>query len=334
MDKGVFKITINGKDKTSVWSDRIESITVVDNSGLDSDTVEIVLDDRDQLIIEPSIDAEMQLWLGTTQNNKPALAWVGLYIIDETETDDKDGTISIHGKAADMINGLKAPRSESYDDITLGNLLTVIADRHDYQPVIPEELADKHYTHIDQRSQSDIDLLTVKAHELGAICKPTGKRLCILLEDASQSIKANDGTGTQLPVLPLNARLEGTFVNARTVGKNKYGAVKAYWQGADDSKKRGVSVGGGDPVYEMSEIYTEHQKAVDAINAKWAHLKRGGKEITIERELDVTYGAERTINLFNHRQTGKYIIKSATHVLGGRFSTTTLTCALPVTKTK
>ncbi|ODS22890.1 hypothetical protein AB835_11605 [Candidatus Endobugula sertula] len=231
-----------------------------------------------------------------------------------------------------MMGGLKAPRNASYDNITLSDLLTTIADRHGYQPVIANELASKYYVHVDQRSQSDIDLLTTKARELGAICKPTGKRLCILSEGASKSINTKEKTEKPLPVLPINAKAEGTYVNARTVGKNEYGAVKAYWQGADDSSKDSVSVGGGEPVYEMSDIYADHQQAVDAVGAKWAHLKRGGKELNIERELDVAYAAERTVNLFNHRHAGKYVIKSATHVLGGKVSTTTLTCTLPTTK--
>ncbi|ODS22891.1 hypothetical protein AB835_11610 [Candidatus Endobugula sertula] len=69
---------MNGTDKTALWAKYVESITVTDNNGLDSDTAEIVLDDRGQLIEEPAINAEMELWLGTIDNNKPVLVWAGL----------------------------------------------------------------------------------------------------------------------------------------------------------------------------------------------------------------------------------------------------------------
>ncbi len=324
MDKSAFKVVINGQDKTALFADRLESITVVDNAGLDSDTAEIVLDDRDQIIALPAINAEMELWLGTMQHQQPQLTWAGLYTIDEIETDDYEGTLSLHGKAADMLGSLKAPHNASYDDITLETLLTTIAQRHGYQPIIAPALAKKHYAHIDQRSQSDIDLLTAKASELSAVCKPTGKRLCLLLEDANQT-----ASGKSLTRLPLDAKVEGTYINARIAGRNEYGAVKAYWQGADDSQKHSVSVGGGETVYTMRSILTSHQHAVDTVKAKWSQLKRGGVELTCERPLSVTYAAERHIDLVNHRHAGEYVIKTATHTLGQQVSTTTLLLRLP-----
>jgi len=324
VNKIAFKLTINGSDKTALFADRLESITVVDNTGLDSDTVEIRLDDRDKVIALPSIDVEMQVWLGEQKNDNPKLELAGVYTIDEVETDDREGTLTIHGKAADMIGSLKAPRNESYDDITMTELLTIIAQRHDYEPVISESLANKHYEHIDQRAQSDIDLLTYKASELNAVVKPTGKCLCFLLED-----EAKTASGIDLPVLPLDADAEGTYINTRISGRSEYGSVLAYWQGADDSRKRSVSVGGREPVYTMGEVFMSNDQAVDAIKSKYAQLQRGGIEMNCERDLDLSYAAERALNLFNHRQKGRYIIKTATHQVGDKYATTSLVFTLP-----
>lgn len=319
MLQSAFKIVIKGKDITDVIKDRVISITVVDNAGLDSDTVTILLDDRDQSIALPSIDVEMTVSLG-----QPVLSWAGVYTIDEIETNDQEGTLSIHGKAADMMGSLKAPKSATYDDITLGGLLQTIAKHHGYTPVISPALANKMYEHIDQRAQSDIDLLTSKASELSAICKPTGKRLCVLLEDESKT-----ASGISLPVLPLNAKHEGVYITGRITGRNKYKSVKAYWQGADDSRKRSISIGGEEPLYEMSGVYTSHPEAESAMKAKFAQLKRGGLELSCVHDLDLSYAAERKVNLFNHRHAGEYIIKTATHSVGKKVSSTEIAFSLP-----
>lgn len=324
MNKPAFKLVIFGQDITPIIIDRVISIVVVDNAGLDSDTVAIVLDDRDQLIALPSIGVEMTVTLGEYINNKPVLTWAGVYIIDEVETDDNEGTLAIHGKAANMMGSLKAPRSAVYDDIELGELLTVIANRHGYTPIISTTISTKKYVHIDQRAQSDIDLLTSKADELGAICKPTGKRLCILVED-----EAKTASGAALPILPLDAKAEGVFIHGIITGSNEYKSVKAYWQGADDSRKNSVSMGGVEPVYEMSGVYKTHTEAEDAMKSKFAQLKRGGLELSCERNLDLSYAAERKVNLFNHRYEGGYVIKTATHSIGKKVSSTELTFKLP-----
>ena len=324
MNKNAFKIVVNGNDITAKIQDRVESVTVVDNAGLDSDTVTILLDDRDQLIALPAIDVEMEVSLGKYVNNKAVLSWAGIYTIDEVETDDREGSLSIHGKAANMMGSLKAPRSATYDDIELGELLTVIAHRHGYTAVISPALANKKYEHIDQRTQSDIDLLVSKASELSAICKPTGKRLCILLEDEGKS-----ASGASLPVLPLDAKAEGVYITGRISGRNKYKSVKAYWQRADDSRKDSVSIGGKEPLYEMSGVYTSHAEAESAMKAKFAQLKRGGLELSCERELDLSYAAERIVNLFNHRHAGNYVIKTATHSVGKKVGSTEIVFNLP-----
>lgn len=311
MNPCTFKVAVNGSDITAVIADRLESLVVTDSAGVDSDSVALTLDDRGQAIILPAIDAEMEVWMGYILNDVPDLKWMGLFIIDELETSDQEGTLSIHGKSANMLGALKAPRDESYHDITLGQLVNTIAQRHGYEAAIDEALASKKLEHIDQRAQSDIDLLTSKAQALGALCKIVNKQIVILTEDASKT-----ATGTTLPPLDLNATALGLYVDARIAGKSSYGAVKAYYQKPDDSKKTWVSVGGGEPVYTMIDIYSSHGEAREEAMAKWAKLKRGGTELNIDLPGNTDAKAERTVKLINHRHQGNYVIKESQHEIG------------------
>ena len=98
------------------------------------------------------------------------------------------------------------------------------------------------------------------------------------------------------------------------------------------TQKDSVSVGGVEPLYTMSEMFDNHQRAVDAIKAKLAQLKRGGLELTCDIPLNLSYSAERIVTLFNHRHAGDYVIKSAQHVIGKEVGNTKLTLRLPTAK--
>ena len=325
MDRAAFKVAVNGSDITAKIADRLERLAVTDNAGLDSDTVELLLDDRDKIIELPRIGAEMEIWLGYYKNDAPVLQWMGLYAIDELETSDRDGTLGIHGKAADMLGSLKAPRDESYHDTTLGELLQTITARHGYQSVIAEQLAATAYAHVDQRAQSDIDLLTGKAGELGAVCKPTGKRLVILPQDQGKT-----ASGQTLQPLLLDAKVEGIYVNARIAGRSNYGSVKAHWKEPEDANKRSASVGAEEPTYTLGEVYPNHDAAVASAAAKLKQLKRGGTELNIDLPGNTDYRAERTLNLLNHRHAGLYVIKESLHQIeSGRVFATTVTLREP-----
>ena len=66
MQPVALKLKINGADKTALITDRLESLTVTDQAGLDSDTLSLTLDDRAPHIKLPPIKAALQLWLNQT----------------------------------------------------------------------------------------------------------------------------------------------------------------------------------------------------------------------------------------------------------------------------
>lgn len=323
--KAAFKIVVNANDITPIIADRFIGLDTNDSAGIRSDTVTIELDNREQLIALPPQGAEMEVWLGEYVNGAPSLELEGLYIIDEIATSDRAGTMTIHGKAADMLNGLKAPRDQSYDEITLSDLVSIIANRHGYEPMINSDVMDKIWPHIDQVGQSDIDLLTQKASEIGAICKPTGKRLCLLPEDGNKT-----ASGTAFPVINLDASVEGVYVEATIRGRSQYLSVKAHWQDMDDTNKQSVTAGEGEPMWVMTEVFQTQELAEDAAASKLAQLQRGKTELTIEMDGDVRYKAERTINLFNHIHAGTYVIKESSKSIGkGRVFTNSLVLTEP-----
>lgn len=315
MQKTTYQITVNGQDITATIADRLIRMVINDNAGIDSDSIDIELDDRKPHINEPDIDADLKIWI----NKDDQLHYMGLYIIDETATNDKAGTLSIHGKAADMVGSLKAPRDHSYHDQTLDQFITTIAERHSYNPAVSDELKAQQLPHIDQRGESDLSLLTRIVKPLGAIAKANDRKLIVLGKDQAKTV-----SGKPLPEITLDGAGQGVYINSTSTARSKYKRVTAYYKTTEMATKEAVKVGAEKGANKrLKDVYKTQQLATQAAQAELEKLSRETGEITATIEGDPNYKAEHKLNLINHRKAGNYTIQTATHTIsGGQIHTT------------
>lgn len=227
MAKADYRITANDADITAMIRKRFIKLTLQDSAGEDSDTVAIELDNRDNLIRLPSTGAELKVWIGAPG----ALVYKGAYQVDELEEPLDDQALVIHGKAAKMLGGIKAPRDATFDGITFGDLVAKMAKEHGYTPAVSKAVADHVFTHIDQRAESDMNLLTRLARELGAVAKPVGGRLVVVPKGEAKSV-----TGNALAVVviddPHNSSGRVTIQE-----RNDYQSAVAYWFSEAEQRK-------------------------------------------------------------------------------------------------
>ncbi len=67
--------------------------------------------------------------------------------------------LTIRAHAAEMLGGLKAPRTRSWSAYTIGDLVGTIAGRHGLEPRVDPALRDVVLPHVDQVDESDLSLL-------------------------------------------------------------------------------------------------------------------------------------------------------------------------------
>lgn len=267
-----FRILANQQDITDTIRDRLLSLRITDEAGNQSDTVELQLDDRDTKIQWPSHGAELDISLGTDQNQ---LTRMGLYIVDDIEHSGPPNTITVRGKAADMRASIKAPKTRSWDSITLGALVQTIAGEHGLSAKISEQLASIAIEHIDQSNESDLHLLTRLARQHGAVSKPVSGFLVFVLKGEAKS-----ATGQQLPLveIPKHQISRHRMTQAE---RGKYQSVKAYWHDNDTAEKQSVLVGDGEPVFAIRHTYNDAQEATRAASAKLQSLLRGTATLSL-----------------------------------------------------
>lgn len=275
MKKVAFKILANNQDITDLIKDRLIKLSLHDAAGEKSDTVSIELDNRDEKIQFPATGASLEVWLGYEGD----LHMKGIYEVDELSEPIEDDMLSIHGKAAKMKGSLLAPKEATFDDVSLGDLLSGIAQAHGYDPVISPALSSIMFEHIDQKGESDMNLLTRLAREHGAIAKPVANRLVIILKGESKS-----ASGQALPVQPISDRANSTGT-ITIQERNDYQSVKATWFDEEKQQSKTELAGQGEPCFVIRSSFKDQDKAKAAASAKLAALKRGKSTLSITRPL-------------------------------------------------
>ncbi|TWC12024.1 hypothetical protein FBY06_14028 [Pseudomonas sp. SJZ085] len=347
MAKADYRITANDADITGMIRKRFIKLTLQDSAGEDSDTVAIELDNRDNMIRLPSTGAELKVWIG----EPGALIFKGAYQVDELEVPLDDEALVIHGKAAKMLGGIKSPKDATFDDMTLGALVAKIAKEHGYEAAVAPELAGHAFKHIDQRAESDMNLLTRLSRDLGAVAKPVGGKLVVVPKGQAKSVSGKALSAVAISD-PKNSSGRVTIQE-----RNDYSSTVAYW--FDEKEQRKVpavaevvegkvavpgekpnnagqaeedAANAGGPRYIIRKTYPDQKSAQEAAAAKLKQMQRGKSTMSITRPLTPQIVAEGQIVVSNHTASANRVwaVESVTHVIGsGEVASTSAECVTP-----
>lgn len=185
----IFTITADRQDITAAIQDRLIALSVTDESGIQSDALEIRLDDRERAIRLPRTGAELILHLGY-KNGK--LHPVGIFTVDELSTEGPPDILIIRARAADFRQSLKEQKARSWENRTLDDIARTIAAEQQLEPVIAEALKAKTITHIDQTDESDLHFLSRLGKEYDAISTIKEGRLLLVPKGQGQTASGKD----------------------------------------------------------------------------------------------------------------------------------------------
>lgn len=348
MKQADYRVEANGADITAAIKQRLIKLTIQDAAGEDSDTVSIELDNRDDKVRLPATGAELRVWIGLTG----ALVFKGAYQVDELEEPLDDQVLVIHGKAARMMGQIKSPKDATYDNITLGALVAKIAGAHGYTPAVSAALQGHVFKHIDQRGESDMNLLTRLARDLGAVAKPIDGKLVVVPKGEAKS-----ASGKALATVAISDPKHSSG-RVTIQERNDYSSTVAYY--FDEKEQRKIPVVAqlvegkvavmGDkpdtpaqaesdaastdgPRYTMRKTHSDRKAAEQAAAAQLKKLQRGKSTMSITRPLTPQIVAEGHIQVTNHRTSANRLwqVESVTHVIGsGEVSSTSVECVTPV----
>lgn len=300
MGRPAFRITANGKNITPTIEWRVKTLSVTDESGFESDTLEINLTDADPLnpIEFPPTGAELEVWLGYDDN----LQRMGVYVADEIEVSGWPGEMTIRGRAAPYEaskggkSDLQSQKTRSWAKGTkLGDMVAKIAKEHGLTPAVAASLKSVTLPHFDQTEESDVSFLVRVARKYDAFVKPGGGKLAVAKRGESKAT-----SGQALPTVTLAAQ-DCTRWSMNQSTRDSEGTVVAFYHDRGAAKRKQVSVGNGDPVRRLRHNYPDKASAEKAAQGELDKRGRRKNKITLTMPGDPQLTAEAKLALSGFR---------------------------------
>ena len=300
-------------------NDRLLSVSLTDNASIESDSVNITLDDRDYALEWPEKGKSITVLMGYKETG---LIKMGDFEVDQVRHSDSPASkfeITANAQKHKHAN-VKAAKTQPWDEQTLGDILSTIASRNGYTPDIHPSLASIYYDHLDQTEESDIHFATRLAERHDAYAKFQDGKLLFYPRDETQGSVTIERS-RQPQWTDTGWKTIGTSCTASINTRNEYKSVKACWHNEHENQRVYETVGEGDPQHEIRTVYESKEKALNAANAKLQELKRNTGQIenlSIPGDANVRAEMDLTLVGFRPELTAiAWVIKTATHTIDG-----------------
>lgn len=346
-----YRIVANDDDVTTDIADRFVSLRIVDQSGVESDRLDLTLADHDPAapIAFPATGAELEVWLGYDG----AVDRMGLYIVDEVELRWPPNQVLVKARAAPQAQSggegetataggsssagsggskrqpLQGQKERSWESgTTIGEMVSTIAAEHGLEPAVASPFNTRQLPHIDQENESDMQLLTRVALQNDAVCKPGGGKLLFVAKGASSPPASSSGAAADTtaqgsadsaasPSLPTVALTPDMVTAGRMTlsERRRPGRVTARWRDLVEAITREVVAGAGEPVEKLSEIFPDAPTATAAARAVLNQGSREGQTLSLTLPGITSLMAEGRVSLSGFRTgaDGEWLLTRVEH---------------------
>jgi phage protein D len=295
------------------------SLTVTDNEGEKSDSVELEISNRDNNIPAPKKGAKLKVWLGYADSG---LIFMGEFVVDEWTKKNPPRTLSVSAKSAGFTTDIKAPKSRSYHDKTVEEIYQQVAGKHKLGTKVHNELGKVKIKHIDQSKESDANFLTRLAKRVGGTFK-LANNTAILNKPGSGQLPG----GGEAPTFSLSES-DVTDWSATGSARGSYKSASAEWQDTEKGERTTTSEGEGKPRYRDRKLYKTEEEAKAAIKGTLDGLKRGKVTLSINMpgRAEIFAGSMVNPQFDDPDVDGPFSVKTATHTLDDGGFKSALSC--------
>ena len=311
--KPVFRIRANDQDITSALSNNLISLNLTDEAGNKADSLTLILSDNSPGYQLPKSGAKLELWLGYDDQAKS----MGVYIVSDIELSGPPSKMTIKASAAPLSSNsgsfgqLQTQKTRSWDNVSLGDMVRTIAKEQGLKPAVAERFDKIIIPHIDQTSESDINLLTRLAKDHDAMVKPTAGRLLF-----TEKSNGKTTSGKNLPVIELMPK-DITNWKVSITDRSKYASVTTRWQDTTTGEEKTATAGEGGPALKITHSYSDQAAAEAAAKARYQSLQRGASRLSIGCPGSPELFAEGRLSLKGFRSgvDGEWVMTRVTHKL-------------------
>ena len=322
---------------------------MIDDAGEHSSSLEVQLADPDGRLALPVKGAILNLSLGSPGK----LVSKGAFIIDGFRLEGPPDIVIFNAMAApfDSAGSLKpfqSRKSRSFSGMTLGEIVSQIAGEVGLTPAVDPAMASISIPHIDQTSESSMNLLTRLARIYGALFKPTHGRLCFVSWGTGINAQGKDVGGltidrTACKNYAMKITQRGNFDKVRTRSHDvttgstflsettKGGTSTTVISPQDDTPSEDES---DDATYEHPHDYPDQDTAVAASKSIRNRVVNGSRSISVTILGNAKIVAGGMMNLTGFKKVemnGQWWISRVEHEFGKEGFVTTISGISPLT---
>ncbi len=300
-----FSITADGLDVTDRFAGCKIEIEVVDATGTESDSVEIVIFDPAGVVAPPRRGAVLAVALGYKETG---LVPQGRFKVDQSAFTGPPHKIRITGNAADNRESLKERRIKDYTNKTLGEIAQEIAGRHELRAKVASDLAQIKFpvlaggdqSYIGQHEESDEAFMTRVAERVGGFMTIKDGNLIVARRGDGKSLSGARGLVVVRETMLIGPdSYELTFKD-----KPQHGEVEASYFDRGKVAREPVIKGGGTGkvTYRFREPFPSKMQAEAAAEGKVRELQRHEASASFTVWGDPTIRAEMDVVATGIRQ--------------------------------
>ncbi|WLD95990.1 contractile injection system protein, VgrG/Pvc8 family [Agrobacterium leguminum] len=272
------EVSIDGVPVAGHFYERLLSLTVTDEEGMKSDTVDIELNDGPpNFLAIPRKGAIISVKMGFGDDLVPK----GVFTADKVNVDCLPYKMLISGKAADLRSGkLKERQERSWDKSKLGDILSQIANESGLTPAVDDDLADFEYDWLAQQDESNINFLRRLAERHNGLFAVKQRRL--IFTRLGSGLSASGAPLGSIILTPEKIKVGSLKVEIND--RTKYSKVVAYYQDSDKAERVEIDADAdadGDSVYRLPEPFASPAEADKAARAKAKELQRGEGSVSV-----------------------------------------------------
>lgn len=292
------KLIANGKNVTESLQPHLVSIEYSDD--IDDSADGFTIKFQGEAFTPPSFKDTLKVWLGYTGD----LWYIGSFSVLKSRLEYETMQIDVTATPVNFGSEIKEKRTESFDNVTLDQILHKIASRHGLK--VKNSFPKHAYSHKSHTNTSDLEFMRRLAKELGATFAI--KNDTILFRP-----KKGGDKDSELPTIDIDSKgTKGLYLEQ--LDKTVYGSAKASWHSTKENKTKSVTVGTGKPVLQMKGSYKGESdartKAKAALEAANRGTVRGG--FTIEG-VNVIAGAKMNLSNLPPGWPSSFSIKQVRH---------------------
>ncbi|MGE5509916.1 MAG: phage late control D family protein [Bacteroidota bacterium] len=309
-------------------NERILRVEVRDEQGLHADSLTIELDDRDAILDLPERSQTLSVSIGYEEFG---LVNKGIFKVDGVTASGPPFVIKIHAKSADMSSKLKEKRNKSWENKTIGNIVSDIAERNGLAPRISPSLANIQTDYVALSEESDMHFLTRLAGDYDASFQVKDNQLIFAERGELESVTGK----TMTPVVVSGTRggasggfgdLPGELIDYRcdVLQRPRHSAgEKRGWDKnkADIYFERDVSLSGSSDANNRARYLDSGNKPDTKKKARGKSRKgkRGRGQLSLTIVGDPLVSTETPLTVINVRTgiDGVWRVKRATHEFSG-----------------